>query len=123
MFYNNLKKICSEKNTTVTEMLLNLGYSSSKGTAWKNGSIPKSKLLHEIADYLCIPIYLLFMGEGNSRDGLYAKRHDITDDDMEMLQQYKMLSFEGKNAVRMVIQSEREKSKCKTINARKASAG
>ncbi|NLB80768.1 MAG: helix-turn-helix transcriptional regulator [Clostridiaceae bacterium] len=123
MFYNNLKRICTEKNTTITQILLKLGYSSSKGTAWKNGSIPKSKILSEIADYLSIPIYYLFMSENEHPSKFYSNNYNLTDDDLEVLQQYKLLSFEGKNAVRMVIQSERERSKCKSFGVGKTSAG
>lgn len=123
MFYNNLKRICFERHTTITETLLKLGYSSSKGTAWKNGSIPKSKLLKEIADYLSVPVYLLFMGENERHDERFSGKYDLSDDDLELIGEYKRLSFEGKNAVRMLIQAEKEKSKCKSLGSGKTSTG
>ncbi|MCK9478340.1 MAG: hypothetical protein M0R40_02420 [Firmicutes bacterium] len=123
MFYTNLKRICFEKGTTVTETLLNLGYSSSKGTAWKNGSIPKSKILKELASHLSVPIYCLFMDETEQKDSIRSVGYNLSDDDIELLEEYKKLSFEGKNAVRMVIQAEREKSKCKSYGIGKTGAG
>lgn len=115
MFYDNLSRICSEKNTTVTETLKNLGYSSSKGTAWKKGSIPKGRILQEVADYLCVPVYYLFMTERDIAEAQNKSNLNLTDDDLELLAEYKKLSFEGKNAVRMLIQAENEKSKSQRL--------
>lgn len=60
MFYDRLQLCCTRSNTTVTALLKSMGLSSSKGTAWKNGSIPKADVLHKIAAALhTTPAYLL----------------------------------------------------------------
>jgi hypothetical protein len=124
MFYDTLCRLCSERNTTVTETLINLGYSSSKGTAWKKGSIPKSKILQEIANYLCVPVYYLFMSEDELDKIQNTSRPlNLSDDDWEIIREYRKLSFEGKNAVRMLIQTENEKTKSQRLEGRKTGTG
>lgn len=60
MFYERLKLICDNKNLTPTKVVKDLGLSSSKVTAWKNGSNPKADIILKIADYLdCSVDYLL----------------------------------------------------------------
>lgn len=61
-FYERLQICCNNSNTTVTALLKSVGLSSSKGTAWKNGSLPKADVLYKIASALhTTPAYL--MGE------------------------------------------------------------
>lgn len=60
MFYERLKFICDKKNLTPTKVVKELGLSTSKVTAWKNGSNPKADIILKIADYLdCSVDYLL----------------------------------------------------------------
>lgn len=60
MFYDTLKNVCSTNNTTVSGLVKELGLSTSKVTAWKNGSIPKADTVAKIADYLDVSVdYLL----------------------------------------------------------------
>ena len=40
MFYDNIYKICTEKGTTPTTVLKELGFSSGNVSKWKNGSVP-----------------------------------------------------------------------------------
>ena len=60
MFYDRLLNLCNENSTTVTKLLKELNLSTSKGTAWKNGSIPNGDVLAKIADYFNVSTdYLL----------------------------------------------------------------
>lgn len=60
MFYNRLSNLCHENGTNVTQLLKELKLSTSKGTAWKNGSIPNGDILAKIADYFNVSTdYLL----------------------------------------------------------------
>lgn len=52
MFKENLNRMCKKKGTTLTKMLKDLGYSSSKTTAINNGQLPKEETLIEMAHYL-----------------------------------------------------------------------
>lgn len=60
MFYNKLEYLCKSNGIAVTALLIKLGISTSKGTAWKNGSVPNGELLIKLADYFDVSVdYLL----------------------------------------------------------------
>ena len=60
MFYTTLTNLCKDNKTSITSVVKDLGLSSSKVTAWKNGSIPKGDVLSKIADYFGVTTdYLL----------------------------------------------------------------
>lgn len=63
MFYDRLKKKCSEKGVTVTKMLHDIGLSSANTGYWKKGQIPKGDALLKISKYLDISIDTLLTGE------------------------------------------------------------
>lgn len=72
MFYANLQRLCSENNTTVTALLKDLNLSTSKGTAWKNGSIPKMDIIEKISDYFNVPTSYFFATD----EELEKERHN-----------------------------------------------
>lgn len=61
MFFDRLQFICSQDRVKdVSGLLRELNLSTSKGTAWRGGSIPKGDVLTKIADYFHVSIdYLL----------------------------------------------------------------
>ena len=60
MFYERFKHLCDISNTTPTQVLKQLNISTSKGTAWKNGSEPSSKYVVLISDFFNVSAdYLL----------------------------------------------------------------
>ena len=89
MFYNQLCALCSQIGTTPTAFVTNeLKLSSSKVTAWKNGSIPKYGILEKISDYFDVPISFLF-----EDDNVYAlKSSALSDDEQELLSNYRKSS-------------------------------
>lgn len=66
MFFERLQLLCAGDTVKdVSGLLKTLGLSTSKGTAWKNGSIPKGDTLLKIASYFHVSTdYLL----GNTDD-------------------------------------------------------
>lgn len=73
MFYENLNTLCKKNSTTVTAVLKELNISTSKGTAWKNGSVPKGDTLSKLAEYFNVSTdYLL----GNT-DNLQSVKSDV----------------------------------------------
>lgn len=59
-FFSILEELCRKKNTNVTSVLKELGYSTSKGTAWRNGSIPTGDILLKLAKHFNVSVdYLL----------------------------------------------------------------
>lgn len=60
MFFERLQDMCLAQNTDVTNLLKKLGLSTSKGTAWKNGTIPNGKILGQLSDFFNVSTdYLL----------------------------------------------------------------
>ena len=75
MFYKRLKTICDERHITPTKVVKDLGLSTSKVTAWKNGTNPKADIILKIADYLdCSVDYLL--GRESHRSVSVENIHD-----------------------------------------------
>ena len=64
MFYDNFDRLCTSIGTSPTAFTRDvLGLSTSKVTAWKNGSIPKYEILQQIADVFNVSVGELFDGE------------------------------------------------------------
>ena len=92
MFFEYFKAICTKKNTTPTAVVRDLGLSSGKVTAWKNGSIPKIETLHKLAEFLNVPICAFFGGMPD--DGM--SQNSMTNDESELLDIYRQLERSGK---------------------------
>lgn len=75
-FYDRLHKLCKEKNTTVSQMLNELGLSTGSTGNWKKGQLPKGDILKKIADYLGTSIDYIVYGEF---------RNDLSDNEKELL--------------------------------------
>ena len=91
MFFEQFNKLCRDNGTTPTEFVKNvLDLSSSKVTAWKNGSIPKYVTLQKIAEYFNVPVGALFDGNNGS----------ITCDETELLNNYRIVDEIAKAQIR-----------------------
>lgn len=90
MFYEQLKELCKQRNTTPTAFVTEkLGLSSSKITAWKNGSIPKYGILKQISEYFNVPISYLFIEENENN---YSE-------EQRLVKAFRQLSNEGRDKV------------------------
>lgn len=101
MFYRTLEKLCQSKNTTVTALLKNeLILSTSKGTAWKNGSVPNGEILCKIADYFNVSTdYLLGREKAPAMQGL-------SEDERQLLTSFRGASPEGQRSILRVAKNE-----------------
>ena len=69
MFYDNIYKVCREKNTNPTTVLKALGFSSGNISKWKQGSVPNLEMVCRIAQYLDVSLdYLVFGEEKQAND-------------------------------------------------------
>lgn len=60
MFLERLLELCNEKGTTITKTLKSIGLTASKGTAWRDGSVPNGIILSKLAAYFGVSTdYLL----------------------------------------------------------------
>ena len=102
-FYDRLQLCCEKSNTTVTALLKTLGLSTSKGTAWKNGSVPKSDVLYKLAAALhTTPAYLM----GETDDPTETKKEPtglvadgLSDEDRELIEAFRAASPEKRQAI------------------------
>lgn len=58
-FYRRLKNLCEENNTSITKVTSELGWSTSLGTNWKNGMIPRGEKIEKLADYFGVSVDFL----------------------------------------------------------------
>lgn len=73
-FFEILETLCTRNNTSVTAVLKELGYSTSKGTAWRNGSIPTGDILLNLAKRFNVSVdYLLGYTPNEHSDGKTEK--------------------------------------------------
>lgn len=86
MFFNQLEKLCKKTGLTPTSFIKELGYSSSKITAWKNGSIPKYEILNKISEYFNVPVSYLFEENGQQTNLSY-----LSPNQQELLDLYNQL--------------------------------
>lgn len=60
MFFEQLNKICKDKNIKITPLILKLGMSKGNIEKWRNGMIPNGDSLIKIANELDVSVdYLL----------------------------------------------------------------
>jgi len=105
VFYERLKNICDNRGITVTYLLKTLNISTSKGTAWKNGSTPNSEVALKIADYFNVSTDYLLGNETKDMDteikfALFDGADNITDEMFE----------EVKNFAKFVQKREQDKN-------------
>ncbi len=93
MFYECLENLCRQKQETVSSVVKTLGLSTSKVTAWKNGSSPNGIILTKLADYLDCSVDTL----------LERTNHNVytIDDKYEkmVIDQFRTLSDQGKEYI------------------------
>lgn len=78
-----------------------LGVGTGQTSMWKkNNTDPPSKYLAKISEYLGVSISFLVTGIEDKRDEAY------TDDEQRMIERYRTLDTDGKDAVRGVLLSE-----------------
>lgn len=60
MFYENFKRLCSERGTTPTAVAKAMGISTSMTANWKKGGVPRADTLQKVADHFGVSVsYLL----------------------------------------------------------------
>ena len=101
VFFDIFKELCNNIGSTPTSVIKQLGLSTSKITAWKNGSSPKSETLHKIADYFEVTTdYLL--GKTNIKKPLVNNDEELTEylEELRTRPELKMLFKLAKGATK-----------------------
>ena len=101
MFYDNLKRICFEKSTTVTKVCQDLGLSPSNLTQWKKGKTPGDRILTQLAALLGVSKSELISFEIKKAPTL--NESDLTDEELNLIRMFRSLSEENKNVIKNYI--------------------
>lgn len=92
MFADNLKRICTLRGTTPTALCKELGLSTSKVSAWYNGSLPKQEVMLQLAQRLECSVMDFFSDE----DDLHESK-PANEDEEDILRVYRKLSRRQKH--------------------------
>lgn len=65
-FNDNFERLCKRQGTTRSEVLRSIGASTSKVTAWANGSIPRPAMLEKLAKALNCTVADFFASDPSS---------------------------------------------------------
>ena len=97
-FATNFRRICAEKGTSPTRVVLELGLSSNKVNRWNNGALPKPEVLTKLAQKLECSVMDFFADE---EDLLAAKRQDVEfaldEDEKDIIRLFRMLDRKQKH--------------------------
>ena len=91
-FATNLRRICAEKGTTMTEVCKQLGVSTSKVTLWNNGSLPKEHMLVKLAQHLECTVMDFFA------DDVSKVEFALDDDERDIIRLFRTLDRKQKHA-------------------------
>lgn len=75
MFYDQLIKICKERNVKPTPLIKSMGLSTGNLKRWQEGASVNSDILLKFADYFAVPVDYFFMGE-NGREPIVSDDAD-----------------------------------------------
>lgn len=60
MFYNQLMKLCKERNIKPTPLVKTLGLSTANLRRWQNGATVNSDILAMLSEYFNVPVDYFF---------------------------------------------------------------
>ena len=110
MFYDNLKAICDKKNLKITPLIIECGGTKGGLSGWRNGASPNSDIVIKLAQRLNVSCdYLLTGNNSISNVDISSQETELSDDEQELLTEYKKLDFRGRSAVMSVIVAEQER--------------
>jgi transcriptional regulator with XRE-family HTH domain len=96
-FYEKVNELCFNRGTSITAVAVELGYSQSLPTTWKNSKgLPRANTLRKLSDYFGVPISYFCNDEKAptsdepSGDGGII----LSDAEKELLEKFRRLSAE-----------------------------
>lgn len=104
MFYEQLMKICTQKNIKATSLLKELNIPTGSLGNWKNGAMPNSKVVILISTHLNVSCDYLLIGSE-------SETNYLTDDEKKTLSIYRKLNEDDKMKARGYINELNEKNK------------
>lgn len=136
MFFEQLKKACKIKNTSVTAVAMQLNISKSNVTNWKNGTIPNGDIVTRLSEILGVTTDFLLKGtddqsvfnnminnsnnvEVNSikTENTYnnAEKHELSEMTQELINIFENLPYKERIKLMGVVYDFEEKCKNKRL--------
>lgn len=104
MFYDNLLKLCAQRNESPSGVAKKIGLSNAAASGWKSGKKPSRVTLEKLSIYFGVPVEELEKEKptGQETDGL-------TEEDIELLKRIKNAPESKKLAILELLQGWDEK--------------
>lgn len=106
MFLERLLLLCAKNGTDISNVLRALGLSTSKGTAWRKGSIPNGEILLMLAEHFSTSTdYLLGNTDDPSPPGAEEKPTPVAESGLSPLDERlnELLSVSSDETKRLMI--------------------
>lgn len=112
MFFERLQSLCDSQNIDISNALRNLNLSTSKGTAWKKGSIPSGTILLKLAAYFHVSTdYLLGATDDPTPAGGQKEKpasnegSELSPAEKSLIQLFRLVPPESQEMVTQMIQA------------------
>lgn len=109
MFSANLMKLCTENNIAPSTLAVKLGYSTTAGNKWANGSTPRQTALNKIAAYFGITVDQLVSDLPLPQNEHKKSAPSVSDEALKVAKQYDDLDPHGKKLIRTILAVENER--------------
>lgn len=116
MFYEIFEKTCRKNGISPTATLKKLKISTSKLTAWKNGSMPNSEFLIPISEFLGVSIDYLLTGKEYSTN-------ELDEIETKLISDFRSLSQQGQDYIRQQMFIAREVYKKENLSQANMNTG
>jgi len=107
MFFDIIQNLCDKSGISVSKLALDLKISKSNVTNWKNGSIPKMDKVSQIANYFDVTTDYLTENEQKNKPSSFED--SLTDEEFNLIMEYRKLTQEEKNFVRKSVSAQSDK--------------
>lgn len=102
MFIERLLMLCGENSLDLTGLLKKMGLSTSKGTAWRNGSIPNGKILSLLASFFDVSTdYLL--GSSDIKKPAPTNGDELSPELLHIMERVQLLSPDNQSKLSELI--------------------
>lgn len=108
-FYERLKGLCEEKETSLTNVIKELGMSSGNLSKWKSGKTPKSDTVSALAEYFGVSSdYLLGIDTLKEKSMIILDNPSLvlTADEKWFIEKLRQLDKEGRTMVESTLIAE-----------------
>lgn len=106
MFYEKYARLCAERGLSVTGVARALHITPNAPSAWANGATPRNSTLKRIADYFNVDVSYFYQDDEieNKDDKIVENfikelKRDLTDDEQLLLDMFRTMTDEQKNAL------------------------